>query len=879
MLSDGGGSRRGPTFFFTRRLHPTMNSPHITRTLVASAASLRRNLAGSLAFFLPVLSIVAAAQAPANPEADKDVIQLPTFTVSTDKDVGYRAANSVSATRIDTPIKDLPFAISAFTEQFMNDLGALDLQDVLRYAPSVTSGDKSFVAGNNRFSIRGFDGDVPPQRNGFAGNRNTDSANVARVEVIKGPASLLYGQIVPGGTVNYITKRPNLKKQFLGLKTSIGDQGDYRVVADVNQPIGDRAAVRVIGSWNQDPEWAVTGSTHSWLVAPSLALQLTKKMSLVVDYEKLSRRETPPVGMQPNVQIVGFSGAPSASTFVKVSDRSYQQGLYDAGSVNLGFLGMPPIASDFNYQGDHDYKKADYENFNAELNLQIGDHWVARANYSWNARNVAYKLTGLAQWDVTPTAAYRTSTLSYFDYLNEYLANPMGVLTDPTKTASVLLSRRKRIQTSSDSYNTYQADLTGKYELAGVKINPLFGAYRQYSHTGGGMTLSSSSSYGNYSATDGSLPFTPWNYFDSSTWDRSPDYDEYALPVSSSGGVTRGREDAYYGVLTMKAFNDRLIFIGGARYDRYRSGGSSGYTYDVNKTTPQYGAGWRLTRDSLLFANYSRSFLVDGTSLTIENPDYNPAIPLNTTTNPQSIKTPAAPTRGMGYEFGYKTDFFNGRLSGTATWFHLERADRIVTVRQPVVGLNANGVLSTTEVTFSKQGTVDQSEGVELEFTLSPRDNWQIYATYTAMDIRTTKITLPTPRLATDSKVSGDYASYLKGFYDAVALLEGATPEGSAERLASLWTRYTFASGSLKGLWVAGGGNYTSPKAQRTANPALFLPAYTLFDAAIGYSWKHNKQPWEVTLNIKNITDEVYFPANQARGKPRQFVLSFSTTL
>ncbi|MBI2512927.1 MAG: TonB-dependent receptor [Opitutae bacterium] len=849
-------------------------TPRTTPSVKRSTADWR--LALSAFALLSPLAFAQSTAAPA-PARDDGVVTLPTFTVSTDKDVGYRAANSVSATRIDTPIKDLPFTVSAFTEQFINDLGALDLQDVLRYAPGVTSGDKSFVAGNNRFSIRGFDGDVPPQRNGFAGNRNTDSANVARVEVMKGPSSLLYGQIVPGGTVNYITKRP-VTRQFFALKTSIGDQGDYRVVADVNQPITDRVGVRVVGSWNQDPKWAVTGDTHTWLFAPSLAVQLTKKMSLVLDYEKLSRREEPPVGMQPNVQVAGFSGAPSASTFVKVSDRSYQQGLFDAGSINLGFLGAPPIADDFNYQGDHDYKKADYENFNAELNLQIGDHWVARGNYSWNTRNVAYKLTGLAQWDVTPTAAYRTSSVSYFDYLRDYLANPTAVLNDPTKTASVLLNRRKRIQTSADAFNTYQVDLSGKYEFAGVKLSPLFGAYRQYSRTGGGMTLSSSSSYGNYSATDPALPFTPWNYFDRSTWDRSTDFDEYGLPVVSAGGFTRGREDAYYGVLTAKAFDDRLVLIGGARYDRYRAGGSSGFTYDVNKTTPQFGAGWHVTRDSLLFANYSRSFLVDGTSLTIENPAYNPAIPLNATTNPQSIRTPAAPTRGMGYEFGYKTDFLNGRVSGTATWFHLERADRIVTVRQPVVGLNANGVLSTTEVTFSKQGTVDQSEGVELEFTLSPTDNWQIYATYTTMDIRTTKVTLPTPRLATDPKVSGDYAAYLQGFNDATRLLLGATPEGSAERLASLWTRYNFTADSVKGLWIAGGGSYSSQKAQRTANPALFLPEYYLFDAAIGYSWKRARQKWDVTLNVKNLTDENYYPANQARGKPRQFVLTVGTT-
>jgi iron complex outermembrane receptor protein len=605
---------------------------------------------------------------------------------------------------------------------------------------------------------------------------------------------------------------------------------------------------------------------------------LTKNLSLVVDFEKLSRRETPPLGMMPNVQIAGFSGAPSASTFVKVSDRSYQQGLFDAGAINLGFLGAIPIASDFNYQSDNDYKKADYENMNVELNARIGDHWVARANYSWNTRETRYKLSGLAQWDVTPTAAYRTTTKSYFDYLTEYLANPTAVLNDPTKTTSVLLARRKRIQTSGDASNTYQADFSGKYEFSWIKLNPLIGAYRQYAHSGEGFTLSSSSGYGTYSDTNGSFPFTPWNYFDPSTWNRSKDYDEFSLPVATAGGITISEEEAYYGVLTAKLFNDRFVAVGGARYDRFRSGGRAGFSYEAKKTTPQFGVGYHVTEDSLLFVNYSKSFLIDGVTLTVENPDHNPNINLNATTNPNFIRIPASPTTGLGYEVGLKTDFLDGRISSTLTLFHLERADRIVTVRQPIVGLGTAGTTPiTTEVTFSKQGTVDESEGVEFEMTWSPTNNWQVYFTFASMNIETTKVTAPTPRLATDPRVSGDYASYLRGYEDAIALLKGAVPEGSAERLASIWTRYTFKDGAAKGLWIAGGGNYTSPKAQRTANPALFFSDYYLFDAAFGYDWKSNGQSWNVSVNVKNITDEVYYPANQSRGKPRQIILSVGT--
>lgn len=198
------------------------------------------SIAKAFAFaFATSICLTPVAIAQTTEPVDSEIINLPTFTVSTAQDVGYRAGNSVSATRIDTPIKDLPFSISAFTEQFIEDVAALDLQDILRYAPGVTSGDKSFVAGNNRFSIRGFDGDVPPQRNGFTGNRNVDSANVERVEVIKGPASLLYGQIIPGGTINYITKRPK-PKAFTSIKVSAGNESDYRAVIDVNTPLGQK---------------------------------------------------------------------------------------------------------------------------------------------------------------------------------------------------------------------------------------------------------------------------------------------------------------------------------------------------------------------------------------------------------------------------------------------------------------------------------------------------------------------------------------------------------------------------------------------------------------------------------------------------------------
>ncbi len=193
-----------------------------------------------------------AETAAAAADAGNDPVVLSEFTVSTSQDQGYRAGNSVSATRIDTPIKNLPFAVNAFTEQFILDTGARDLQDIVKYAPGVTGAGREFVSGNTRFNIRGFD-TTAPQRNGFVGARYVDPVNIQRVEVVKGPASLLYGAIEPGGTVNYITKKPG-EKRFAQITQDFGTDDYLRTQLDANLPlVAGKLLARVNAAFENGP--------------------------------------------------------------------------------------------------------------------------------------------------------------------------------------------------------------------------------------------------------------------------------------------------------------------------------------------------------------------------------------------------------------------------------------------------------------------------------------------------------------------------------------------------------------------------------------------------------------------------------------------------
>jgi len=820
---------------------------------------------------------IRAQTPPSPPPRDPETITLSEFQVSTTADKGYRPGNSVSATRVDTPIKDLPFSISAFTEQFIEDVGALELLDVVSFAPGVTSGAKEFTQGNNRFSIRGFDGDVTPQRNGFVGNRYVDSGNIQRVEVVKGPASLLYGQITPGGTVNYITKRAT-NTSFVKVKQQFGTDSFWRTDLDANQVVvKDRVNARLIAAYENSLAWANPSGGDSQLLAGSVVTRLSDSATLIVDYENYSRQQTPLTNMKPNMAV---NVAATTANFARTADRARAQAYVDVGNLNLGFMNYPPLPDDFNSPGDGDYRNSDFDSLNAELNVKLGQNWSARANFGWNEFKISNKLTGLAEFTIVPAAAY-LATKNRFDYVAEASANPAAVLADPAKTASALMTRRKRLEESYGDSTSYQVELTGRMEVGSVTLKPLFGAYLSKIGTGSFRRESNTNppaGLANASTTPGQH-FQPWDYNTPSTWDHTPTYDVNTIPNINSFNESNGEETAVYGLLNASLFDDRLIVIGGARWNETWTIGTNflptvaatplpatkGSKFEATATTPQIGFGFKLRRDLLLFASYSESFFIEDRSLTSFNPAYNPALPSGPGNN-VTISEPAKPTTGSGYEVGLKTDFFDGRVSSTVSLFHLERENRILRFRDTA----PDGSFPT----ITRQGTVDQSEGAEIEVTWSPLDNWQVYATFSKMDIRTTKAIFPTIPTNADPIYQ---AAYVAAYNQAKELILNAVPEGSAETLATLWTRYNFKDDRLKNAWIGGGFVHTGPKAQRTANPTLFLDRSTIFDLVVGYDWKMAGNRWSGAINWKNVDDTEYFNANQSRGQPGRVILSVST--
>ncbi len=765
----------------------------------------------------------SAARAQNNaPAPGDDVIRLSEFQVSTTADKGYRAGNSVSATRIDTPIKELPFAISAFTSQFIADIGARDLFDVVQYAPSVTSAGREFNAGNAVYTIRGFD--QTPQHNGFVGEAYIDTSSVERVEVVKGPSSVLYGQVAPGGTVNYITKRPGAKP-FSVFNAQAGTHGFLRTSLDLNQPLaGQTLLFRFNGAWENGLEYITPGKQRTTVLAPVVTWRLTERVALTVDYQWFSRRETPPFNhFKPNIEVVALPGANGLLSATGV--------LVKPDNSDAGFLGYYPLSRTFNYVSNNDHRFSDFESINAELTAKLSDHWGARANFNWNKRRVAQKLTGLGAVSITvPTRYYpagATLPISAANYLIAANAYAADLLNNPNlalDAPAAQLGRRKRLQEDFGQGKASQAEFAGNYTLDGVKLKPLVGAF--YNESRG---------YGRQRQTATAQFFPVWDMKNPATWDYTTDFDPATLPFSTNNrSVTRN--SAAYAVLNASLLQDRLMVVAGARYnkstgstDNFLAPATSLAKVSNKKTTPQLGLGWKATRDLMFYGSYSESYVLNAAALTFQS------VPIG----------PAKPTTSKGYELGVKTDFLNGRVSSTVAVFQTDQKDRILRFNS----FTPTGVTVTNNI----QGTLDRSNGIEAEITWSPMDNWQIYFSGAINDIRV-------------KQVPAGAEVYL-----------GSHPEATVKALANLWTRYTFSSGPLKGAWVGGGFNHTGRKAQRVNNPKLFLPAETLWNSAVGYDWKWDGHPVSAALNWMNMADEEYFPANQQRGMPGRAVLSVTT--
>ena len=255
---------------------------------------------------IPTLMAQTATSAKPATQPGEEAVVLSPFVIATDADDGYSSTESASASRFKQKLKDIPQSISIMSGQFLKDIGAVDLADVLPLmGATVSAGTRNQVT----FSIRGF----AVQESFLDGFRDVkewgggDFAHIQQLEVIKGPSSNLYGNPKGlGGIINRTSKLPRTK-QWQQASVTIGDYDNYHFTADVTGPINAgksllyrvNAAYRRIG-YNRDfkeTERTFVAPVVEWRISPET------KVSVFGEYLKQEYQEDnwiPSVLVAPN---------------------------------------------------------------------------------------------------------------------------------------------------------------------------------------------------------------------------------------------------------------------------------------------------------------------------------------------------------------------------------------------------------------------------------------------------------------------------------------------------------------------------------------------------------------------------------------------------
>ncbi|HET6779446.1 MAG TPA: TonB-dependent siderophore receptor [Gemmatimonadales bacterium] len=279
------------------------------------------------------LPTVVVAQAKPETPAQRDTtpLTLPTIEVKGTR-AAYLASRSSTATKTNTPLRDVPQSATVITREVIADQRMQNMADVARYIPGVTMGqgegnrDQPTIRGNNTtagFFVDGMRDDVQYFR---------DLYNVDRVEALKGANALIFGRGSGGGVINRVTKTaewtPTRELSLQG-----GSYGNRRTALDVGQGVSQGLAVRLNAMYENSDLYRNEVSLERYGINPTAAVNLSSKTRLLTSFEHFKDARTADRG------IPSFAGAPLAAatprTFFGDPSLSHADALVNIGTATI----------------------------------------------------------------------------------------------------------------------------------------------------------------------------------------------------------------------------------------------------------------------------------------------------------------------------------------------------------------------------------------------------------------------------------------------------------------------------------------------------------------------------------------------------------------
>lgn len=348
--------------------------------------------------------------------AKDDTTKMPEVVVSGNQDTRKKnyKPSTVSSSKYTGPLRDIPQTISVIPEAVMKDQNAVTLREAIRNVPGVTiqAGEGGVPAGDN-LSIRGFNARTDLFSDGVRdfGGYTRDPFNMSTLEVTKGPTSSYAGRGSSGGSVNQVSKTPQMQKFYKG-SVSAGTGYYKRTTMDLNQPIAlsgiPGMAFRLNGMLHDaDIEGRDKGENKRVGIAPSLALGLGTPLRAVVSYFYMA---------QDNQPDYGIPWVPPANA---------------RGSLE-GYGDQPAPVDWSNYYGT---ESRDYEYINTHM------------------------LTGKIEYDINDDMSIRNQIRYGNSKRDSIITAPRFVTNSPN-----LITRQLQSRDQVDTILNNQTDLTSKFE-------------------------------------------------------------------------------------------------------------------------------------------------------------------------------------------------------------------------------------------------------------------------------------------------------------------------------------------------------------------------------------------------------------------------------
>jgi iron complex outermembrane receptor protein len=230
------------------------------------------------------------------PEAEGEEEEL---VVTEEQENDYRVPNSSTATKTDTPLRDIPGSVQIIPRQLLEDRQVTRIQQIADNVPGLRPDpfNSNVAPSAGSFIIRGFSSVSTNFRDGFRDYGSVspvDLAGVEQIEVLKGPASVLYGQSQPGGIINIVSKKPLNTPQYI-VNFTAGSFNFYRPTLDITGPLNadKTAAYRLNIAYENAGSFRDFVNSENIFIAPALAFQLGKNTTLNLNVEYQRNRYTP----------------------------------------------------------------------------------------------------------------------------------------------------------------------------------------------------------------------------------------------------------------------------------------------------------------------------------------------------------------------------------------------------------------------------------------------------------------------------------------------------------------------------------------------------------------------------------------------------------